>query len=140
MATGTAGSAARDIKLPVVQSIAIQLAFNTSGATAGVKIGTIPANAVILRWTARVLTAFNAGTTNPITIGITATGAEVAASASITSATPGNYTGAPAAAGGWAKFSADQAIYTAYIPTGTAASTGAAVITVEYITTDDLNA
>ena len=140
MATGTAGSSARDVKMPVTQTLAFQLAYNTTGASSGVQIGTIPANAVILRWVARVTTAFNAGTTNPITVGITATGAEIAASASITSGTAGNYTGAPAASGGWAKMSADQAVYCSYIPTGTAASAGAAVIIVEYMTTDNANA
>lgn len=132
MPTNTAGTAARDLMLPVTQAISISLAFNTSGASSGVKIGTIPSGAIILRWTARILTAFNAGSTNPITIGTTATGAQVAASASITSGTAGNYTGAPANSTGWAAFAADQDIFTAYIPTGTAASAGSAIITVEY--------
>lgn len=137
MATGTAGSAARDVKSPVTQVITYTLNFNTSGASSGVKLGTVPAGAIVLRWTARVLTAFNAGSTNPITIGVTATGAEIAASSSITSGTAGNYTGGPAAAGGWAAFSADQALYASYIPTGTTVTTGKAIITIEFVNPDN---
>lgn len=140
MATGVLGTQARDVMMPVTQHLAFVLNYNTTGASSGVLIGTIPANAVILNWRVRVLTAFNAGTTNPITIGVTATGAEVAASASITSGTAGDYTGAPAAAGGWTQFSADQAVYAAYIPTGTAASAGKAIVSISYISLPACNA
>lgn len=140
MATGTAGTNARDVMMPVTQHLAFVLNYNTTGASSGIQIGTIPANAVILSWRTRVLTAFNAGTTNPITIGITATGAEIAASASVTSGTAGDYTGAPAASGGWAQFSSDQAVYTSYIPTGTAATAGKAIVTISYISLPACNA
>lgn len=133
MTTGTAGTNARDVMMPVVQTLAYVLNFNTTGATSGVAIGIIPANAVVTRWNVTVETAFNAGTTNPITLGTTATGAEVAASASITSGTAGVYTGTPAAAAGWKQQTADQTLYTSYIPTGTAATTGKAIITVNYV-------
>lgn len=133
MTTGVVGTGARDVMMPVVQTLAYVLNFNTTGASSGVQIGTIPANAVIVRWNVNVETLFNAGTTNPITIGTTATGAEIAASASITSGTAGVYTGTPAAAGGWKQQTADQAVYTSYIPTGTAATTGKAIITVTYV-------
>ncbi len=145
MTTGTAGTNARDVMQPVVQTLAYTLNYNTTGAASGVAIGTIPAGAVIQSWRVVVETTFNAGTTNPITIGITATGAEVMAAASITnyntsSNTVGVYTGSAAAAGGWAKMSADQAIYTAYIPTGAAATTGVARIFVTYVSMNACNA
>lgn len=140
MATGTAGTNARDVLMPVIQVLAFTLNFDTTGASSGVAIGTLPAGAVIQSWRATVETAFNAGSTNPITIGTTATGAEVAASASITSGTAGVYTGSPAAAGGWKKQTADQAIYASYIPTGTAATTGKAHITVMYVSMNAANA
>lgn len=137
MATGTAGSSARDVKMPVLQVISYDLAYNTTGATTGVKIGTIPQNSVILQWGVTVETLFNAGTTNPIQIGITGTGGEVAASGSITSGTAGVYQGKPAAAGGWKKQTADTALYVSYIPTGTAATTGVARVSVWYINEDN---
>lgn len=137
MATGTAGTTARDLKMPVSHVISYDLAYNTTGASSGVKIGTLPANAVIHAWRVIIETAFNAGTTNPITIGTTATGAEVAASASITSATPGVYTGSAAAASGWKKQTADTALYVAYIPTGTAATTGVARVHITYANEDN---
>lgn len=145
MATGTAGTAARDVMMPVVQTLAYTLNYSTTGASSGVAIGILPAGAVIQSWRVVVETTFNAGTTNPITIGTTATGAEVMAAASITnyntaSNTVGVYTGSPAAAGGWAKFSSDATIYTAYIPTGTAATTGVARIFVTYVSMNAANA
>jgi hypothetical protein len=133
MATGTAGASARDVMMPVKQVITKTINYNDTGIASGVVIGTLPIGAVIQNWRATVETLFNAGSTNPITIGTTATGAEVAASASITSGTAGVYTGSPAAAGGWAKTTANTPIYTAYIQTGTAASTGKAHIVVEYV-------
>ena len=140
MATGTAGSAARDVMMPVQQVLAYTLNFDTTGASSGVAIGTIPTGAVIQSWRVNVETLFNAGTTNPITIGTTATGAEIAASASITSGTAGVYTGSPAASGGWSKQTADKVIYTSYIPTGTAATTGKAHIFVTYVSMTSANA
>jgi hypothetical protein len=137
MPTGVVGTAARDVKAPVKQVISFTLNFNTTGAASGIRIGTIPANAVIQNWRVNVQTLFNAGTTNPITIGTTATGAEIAASASITSGTAGVYTGSPAAANGWRAQPADQGVFTSYIPTGTAATTGLAYIVVEYIVLDN---
>lgn len=140
MATGTAGTNARDVMIPVQQVIAFVLNYNTTGAASGVQIGTIPANAVIQNWRVNVETAFNAGTTNPITIGTGATGEQVAAAASITSGTAGVYTGSPAAAAGWKQQTADQALYASYIPTGTAASAGKAIITVSYVSLVSANA
>ena len=137
MPTGVVGTSARDVKQPVQQVISYTLNFNTTGAASGVRIGTIPMNAVIQSWRVTVETLFNAGTTNPITIGTTATGAEIAASASITSGTAGVYTGSPAAAAGWRAQTADQGIFTSYIPTGTTATTGVARIVVSYIVLDN---
>jgi hypothetical protein len=137
MATGTAGTSARSLRSPVVHSITYQLAYNTTGASSGVQIGTLPAGALIIGWNAHITTLFNAGTTNPITIGTTATGNEIAASGSITSGTAGAYSSANVnAAGARGILAADTPIYTAYIPTGTAASTGAAVLSVTYVLTD----
>ena len=131
------GSGAREVMLPVTQTLALILNYNTYGASSGVKVGILPANSIILAWHVRVLTAFNAGTTNPITIGTTATGAQVMAAASITgyntsANTVGYYVGYPVTSTGWAQFSSDQTIYTSYIPTGTAATAGKAVIVIEY--------
>lgn len=132
-----AGSSARDVMMPVTQTIARILNFDTQGASDGLVVGILPANSIILNWHVRVLTAFNAGTTNPITIGTTATGAQVMAAASITnyntaSNSTGYYFGGPVNSTGWAQFSTDTTIYMAYVSTGTAATTGKAVIVVEY--------
>lgn len=138
MATGTAGSSAREVMMPVVQTLAYTLNYGATGASSGILIGKIPTNSVIQSWRVTVETAFNAGTTNPITIGTTGTGTDIMAAASITnyntsSNTVGVYTGSPAAAGGWAITTADTSVYVAYIPTGTAASTGKAHVVINYV-------
>jgi hypothetical protein len=133
MATDSAGGGARDVMMPVKQVITRTINYNTTGIASGVVIGTLPVGAVIQNWRVTVETLFNAGSTNPITIGTTATGAECAASASITSGTAGVYTGSPAATAAWSKTTAQTPIYTAYIQTGTAATTGKAHIVVEYV-------
>lgn len=137
MATGTAGTTARTLRSPVVHTFYYLLNYNTTGASTGLQIGTLPAGAMIVGWNVHILTAFNAGSTNPITIGTTATGAEIVASASITSGTLGAYgTANVAAAAARGPLAADTPFYTAYIPTGTAPSAGVAHITLSYVLTD----
>jgi hypothetical protein len=133
MATGTAGASARDVMMPVKQVITRTINFGDTGIASGVVIGTLPIGAVIQNWRATVETLFNAGSTNPISIGTTATGVEIAATASITSGTAGVYTGSPATTTGWSKTTANTPIYTSYIQTGTAASTGKAHLVIEYV-------
>jgi hypothetical protein len=88
---------------------------------------------MITGWNAHITTAFNAGTTNPIAIGTTGTGVDVVAAASITSGTAGAYGNSNvAAAGARGALAADTPIYVSYIPTGTAPTTGAAVVMVEF--------
>jgi hypothetical protein len=119
--------------MPVKQVITRTINYNDTGIASGLLIGTLPIGAVIQNWRATVETLFNAGSTNPISIGTTATGVEVAATASITSGTAGVYTGSPATTTAWSKTTANTPIYTAYIQTGTAAGTGKAHIVIEYV-------
>lgn len=136
MPTGTAGTAARNVMSPVVQTINTSLAYNTTGAATGILVGTLPAGAMLTGWAVHVTTAFNAGSTNPIAIGTTGTGTDVVPAASITSGTAGVYGTKIIGSGARGRLAADTAIYVNYIPTGTAASTGAAVVAIEYIVMD----
>ena len=71
MATGTAGSAARDVMMPVKQTLAYTLNFDTTGASSGVAIGTIPAGSVLVKPISgvSVSVAFNGNSTNTLDIG-----------------------------------------------------------------------
>lgn len=127
MATGNA----RQTHLQVIHSIRAAVAWNDTALTAGKRIGTIPKGCRITSAHLIVETAFNAGTTNPISAGITALGTDFfSASAGQTPAfnttTMTNTISVLASA-------ADQDIFVSYVPTGTAATAGAGTLIVNYV-------
>jgi hypothetical protein len=106
-----------------------------SAAAARQLICTVPEGAVILRSWVEVLEAFNAGTSNLITVG---TGAIAAGTAddivpNVTEGTPGVYTGN----GPMAALTADADVYVYYTPGDDQASTGIARAFIEYVRTAD---
>ena len=127
MATGNA----RQTHLQVTHNIRAAIAYGDAALTAGKRVGTIPKGCRIVSAHLIVETAFNAGTTNPISAGVTALGTDFFnASAGQTPAfnttTMTNTISALASA-------ADQDIYVSYVPTGTAATAGSAVLIVNYV-------
>lgn len=113
---------------PVV--VAADIAFNTAGAAAGIALGTIPAGSVVTRAWFEVLTAFNAATTNVITVGYTGNLSAYLGAADVTEGTPGV---TPAGGKGpFAAETADRDLVVAYTQTGTAATTGTGRAYVEY--------
>lgn len=106
-----------------------------SAAAARQLIDTLPEGAVILRSWVEVLEAFNAGTSNLITVG---TGAVAAGTAddilpNVTEGTPGVYTGN----GPMAALTAETAVYVYYTPGDAAATTGKARAFIEWVRTAD---
>ena len=102
-----------------------------TNATA-VTIATIPANAQIVDINIDVTTAFNAGTTNTVTVGTSASAAAYVTSTSVGAAgrasvaTTGVYSA-------WANTgSSDVSATITFSQTGTAASAGAARVTIVY--------
>ena len=101
--------------------------------TSAVTIGTIPAGAQIIDVNIDVTTAFNAGTTNTVTVGKTGSAAAFVAATSVGSAgrasvaTTGVYSA-------WANVGTSDVDYATvtYSQTGTAASAGAARVTIVY--------
>ena len=113
----------------VLSAITTTIAYNSSGA---VSIGTLPANAQIVDINIDVTTAFNAGTTNTVTVGKTGSAAAFVASTSVGSAGRASVatTGAYSA---WADTgSAEVDATVTFSQTGTAASAGAARVTIVY--------
>lgn len=107
------------------------VAYNTTGISSAILVDTIKAstaNPVIVNVQCSVNTAFNAGTTNVLTVGTSTTANEWLAAGDITEGTPGFYPASNAVA----KFrlTADTKIYVKYTQTGTAATTGAATVIV----------
>jgi hypothetical protein len=123
--------------------------FNDANIGAGVKIGAIPANAYITGIRCYVTTAFNAGTTNNLTIGSTATGGDFLASGTTAgtncvAATTGNQNMSSAAGLGLVVTSGTATgsqggfdLYVRYTQTGTAATAGKVTLLIDYIADDD---
>lgn len=110
------------------------LAFNTNGVAGGVLIGTLPAGSKITDVHIYVDTVFNAATTNVLQGGTTATGTNLFTSTDAAAGTAGYKTAANAAnQGRGLVFAADTDLFVSYTQTGTAATTGAATIVVEFI-------
>lgn len=118
--------------------------FNDPSIANGVWAFTIPANAYITQVFGDVTTAFNATTTNTVTIGATPTGADFIASTSVTSAGILNLSSAAglgtAVTGNTAKQTAINGgvpVYFRYSQTGTAATAGVVIFVIAYAKNDD---
>lgn len=116
----------------LVQFIQGTIAYNTSGAATGVSMGTLPANSYIIDIVVKVDTAFNAGTTNVLKVGKTGTLGAYADTSHVdeTSATAQRVTAGIGTVG-----TSAVDVLISYAQTGTAATTGAATVTIAYINT-----
>lgn len=133
MGTNTLGTSARQDPRQVTNTLKVTINYNDPGLSTGVPLANyLPQGAFIITALTEIVTAFNAGTTNPISVGSnSASYNNIVASADVTSGTPGVY----ASTGGRGRSvaaAADQQLFVKYTPTGTAATTGQAVILIEY--------
>ena len=130
MATGSAGTVARDYHTSQTHYLKKVLAFNSASNGAAVTVGVIPANSTVLRASAVVTTAFNAGTNNNIVIlvaGTAATGNLAGTSAGVKTDA-----GLGTAASTVTKPAADATVTVTYNQTAMAATAGSADIILEY--------
>lgn len=131
MATGTAGTTARDFHTNQVHYWKKTITYTDSS----VNVGYVPAGATIVRACAVVTTAFNAGTNNNIDIGNANSGQSAVYASALNGTSVGvkiNTTLATAAAA-QINVAADTLITAAYTSSGTAATTGSALVVVEYV-------
>ena len=105
-----------------------------SDAAARVLIATLPVGAVILNSWVEVLTAFNAGTSNLVTVGYGAIAAATADDfvATVTEGTPAVY-GQATPGLPFAALTAETDVYVYYTPGATGATTGKARAFIEYV-------
>lgn len=105
--------------------------FNTANIANGVIVGQIPAGAQIMRAIVRVITSFNAGTTNVLTVGSNASAYDnIFNAAGISEGAAGNN---DAAVANLLYFAAATDIFAKYTQTGTAATQGQAIVNIMYI-------
>lgn len=123
-------------KVPALLTFPVN--FNDAGIAAAIKLFTMRAtllHPVLLEIWAEVVTAFNAASTNVLTLGSDQASAnQYLASADITEGTPGFYPASNAKK--MVTLRADGDVWMKYVQTGTAATTGAAVF---YIRVTPLN-
>ncbi len=129
MATGTAGSTARQFHTQQIHYLRTLINYNDADI-GGRKIGTIPAGSNILRTNTVASTANNAGTSATLSVGFSAAAAtDLVNATSVASATANVVTQAPS---GKALVSSDTDIYVTLAMSGTAATAGVAEVIVEY--------
>jgi hypothetical protein len=129
MATGTAGTAARDFHTAQVHYLTKSFTYADDGST--LTMGIIPAGAFVVRGGVIVSTAFNAGSTNVLDIGTSDDTDGFATDLAL--GTVGVITADEMATTNDAYASADTTIQCVVDLTGTAATTGVGIAWVEYI-------
>ncbi len=134
MATGTAGTAARDYNMQMIHYLRKSITYADDGTT--VTIGTIPAGSLVLKPISgvAVTTVFNAGTTNVLDVGpSTDSGTDLWA----TDLALGTLGFVPLAEAVTNLVSVDTIVQAAVDLPGTAATPGAAEIIIAYIPDND---
>ena len=105
-----------------------KIAFDSTSASTGVKLGKVPKNTIITKAVCVVSKAFNAGTTNVVILGTAADDDALMASADVTEGTAGAYS-----KNTWLDVSAETELIAKYTETGTAATSGEAEFYVEVV-------
>ena len=124
-----AESTPRIYHLDVLHYLRGTVTYSDAGISSGKKVGTLPNGALIHNTNVFVETAFNAATTNVLTLGTNSSSYnDIVASGGVdeTSATGQNVPGATA------PLTADKDVFVRYTQTGTAATTGKAHFTIAY--------
>lgn len=134
---------ARELPTPQTNFVRFQVAFGEAGIAAGVLKATLPIGAFITKVSAEIITAFNAATTNVLTVGVNQGTSEIIASGDVTATAAavtavtralgrGQTQTASSAVSGVAQTEGGVGLYAKFAQTGTAATAGLAEIVVEY--------
>lgn len=131
-----AKTTARSFPLQMVHYLRKTVNYNDTGVSTGVYMGTLPSGAQVLDVIANVRTAFNAGSGNSLSIGVTSTAyTDILATADVTLATTGGYRGSILAAAD--RMASDSDVYIRYTQTGSTASAGVVDCVLTYAVNND---
>jgi len=137
MTTGTPGSTARQNKIQLVHYLRFTVNYNDVNVANGNNKQWLPAGAVIIGTDVQVVTAFNAGTTNTLSVGTVGdTGTDIINAQSVSAAGLTQNVAPTGAALG--PLAADKQVVASYAQTGTVATAGQAIVIVKYIPNNDL--
>jgi hypothetical protein len=133
MTTGTTGNNAVVHQLHTAVIRRRSIAFNTANIGTGLSMGYVPAGAIITAVTVLIETVFNAGTTNVLVVGTSGNDDAYLAAGDVDETALGltRYSGKAA------KLASDTEVFVKYTQSGTAATTGAATVLVEYVLDND---
>lgn len=133
MPTGTVGVAARQDPRQVANTLKKTVNFNDTGISTGVAFENyLPQSAFIMRVLVEVVTAFNAGTTNVLTAGtVGAAYNNIVSAADANEAVVGVYD-VTRGIGRGLTAAGNVLPFAMYTQTGTAATTGQAIILIEF--------
>lgn len=127
------GVPARSLGYSLNENIYKTFSFDTPlvGTAATIAVGTLPAGARVTRVVVYIDTAFNATTTNEIQIGVSGSAASFVPNGIVDMTLTGaeEYINLASVT----IFSSDTTVYLEYDQTGTAATTGAGAVLIEYI-------
>jgi hypothetical protein len=129
--SGTGGIAVIDDDSSAVGSVVCALAWTVArGATNTVIVGSLPANARIIRIDVQVPVVSNAATTATVSVGLNGGSATYFSAAQDVKAAIGNFS--QAATANWAISAAKQTVNCTYTETGAASSAGTFYVAVLY--------
>ena len=111
--------------------------FNDPRISTAQMFGKLPKGSYLSSTSCHVITAFNAGTTNVLTIGTSTTATEIIGTADINEASA-TYQSVTTNLGTTVASAADVTLYAKYAQTGPAATTGKATCVIEFIPDNDL--
>lgn len=111
--------------------------FNDGGIATGIQFGTLPRGAAIVDVQVEIVTVFNAVTTNVLTVGTTAANANEIVNASDVNELAVGVTKVARGLGQSLTAAADIGLWAKYTQSGTAATTGQAIVTIQFIQNND---
>jgi hypothetical protein len=139
MATGTAGTTARKSASQLIHYLRFAVNYNDTGISSGVGKQYLPAGAIIVGTDVYISAAFNAGTTNVLTVGTnTTTDNNIIASGDVDETATGLTQNVKPTGTALGPLSADAQVFAKFAQTGTAASAGKAYVVIKYIPDNDL--
>jgi hypothetical protein len=133
MTTGVLGTAARQDPRQVANTLKKTVNFNDAGIATGLPMDNyLPQNAFILRVLVEIVVAFNAVTTNVLTVGTVSTAYNnIVAAADVNELVVGVYD-VTRGLGRGLTAAGDVLPYVMYTQSGTAATTGQAIVLIEF--------
>ncbi len=140
MATNTAGSTARQYPSgQVVNYLRFKVSYNDVGIASAVGKQTLPSGAIIVGTDVYIATAFNAATTNVLTVGTNSTTANnIIAAADVDETAVAITLNVKPTGTALGPLSADAVVNVKYTQSGTAATAGVAYVVIKYIPDNDI--